>query len=238
MTRLGRLVPLAIIALGFVLFFVFDLDRFITLESLARHHAALLAFVGANPIAAWLVYVGLYVLVTGFSVPGATVMTLAGGVLFGTIIGALGSVIGATTGAAAIFLATRTALGEPLRARAGPWLMRLEAGFRRDAFNYLLTLRLIPIFPFFAVNLVPAFLGVPLRTFVLATFLGIIPGTVVFTSIGAGLGDLIATGETLTPGDLLSPEIVLGLAGLGLLSLAPVAYRRWRRRDTPPPPGG
>lgn len=227
-----RCLPLALIAAGCAAFFAFGLHGWITIEQFAQHRVELGNLVARHPLAAVLVYIVAYVVITAFSVPGASALTVFGGFLFGAAMTTAATVFGATLGATVLFLAARTALGESLRARAGPWARRLETGFRRDAFNYLLTLRLIPLFPFFAINLVSAVLGVGLRTFVITTFLGIIPGTFVFASIGAGLGDLIAAEGPFDPADLLAPEIVVGLVGLGLLALAPVVYRRLRR---PPP---
>ena len=112
----------------------------------------------------------------------------------------------------------------------GPWLGRLESGFQRNAFNYLLVLRLIPLFPFFVVNLVPAFLGVRLATYVAATFIGIIPATFVFSSVGAGLDSLFDSGREFSAAGILTPEIILALAGLAVLALLPVAYRKYKSR--------
>ena len=129
-----------------------------------------------------------------------------------------------------MFLIAKSALGDPLRARAGPFLKRMEAGFREDAFNYLLVLRLIPLFPFWIVNLVPAFLGVPLRTYVLGTFIGIIPGSFVFASVGAGIGSVLDSGQEFSPASVLTPQIVIALVGLALLALLPVVYRKLKAR--------
>jgi len=139
-------------------------------------------------------------------------------------------VVGATAGAVLLFLIARTALGEPLRARAGPWLSKMADGFRADAFNYLLVLRLVPIFPFWLVNLVPALLGVPLSTFALATAIGIVPGSLVYASVGAGLGVVLERGEEPDLGLLFEPAVLLPLLGLAALALLPVAWRRLRAR--------
>jgi uncharacterized membrane protein YdjX (TVP38/TMEM64 family) len=106
----------------------------------------------------------------------------------------------------------------------------MEAGFQENAFNYLLVLRLIPLFPFWIVNLVPAFLGVKLRTYMLGTLIGIIPGSFVFASVGAGLGSVLDSGQEFSPSSVLTPQIVIALIGLAVLALLPVAYRKWRRR--------
>ncbi|HEX7006901.1 MAG TPA: VTT domain-containing protein, partial [Alphaproteobacteria bacterium] len=144
--------------------------------------------------------------------------------------GTVFAVIGATAGATVLFLAARTALGETLRARAGPALKRMEDGFRRNGLSYLLVLRLVPIFPFWLVNLVPAFLNVPLRVYLLGTFVGIIPGTAVFAGVGNGLGALLAECRMPDLGVVFRPEILLPLLALAALALVPVLYRRWQAR--------
>lgn len=220
-----RLVPLLVVAAAIAAFFFFGLDRYVTFEALREHRHELLAFVAERPLLAILAYMLVYALAVALSLPGGLVLTIAGGFLFGLWLGTLIVVIAATIGAALIFLAARYALGDLLRARAGPFLKAMEEGFRRDAMSYLLVLRLVPLFPFFVVNLVPAFLGVPLRTYLLATFLGIIPGTFVFASVGAGLGSIFDSGQEFTAKGILTPEIILALTGLALLALIPVIYR-------------
>src|SRR5262249_6755980 len=133
-----------------------------------------------------------------------------------------------------LFLAARTAFRDLLRARAGPWLARLEQGFAENGLSYLLVLRLVPVFPFFVVNLVPAFLGLGLRTYVIGTLLGIIPGTFVYASLGAGLGSIFDSGGQCSLQHVLTPQLVLALLGLGLLAMLPIAYRRFTARRQPP----
>ena len=135
---------------------------------------------------------------------------------------------GATAGATIVFLIARSALGETLRAKAGPRIRRMEEGFRADALSYLLVLRLIPLFPFWLVNIVPAFLGVPVRTYVLGTFIGIIPGSFVYASVGNGLGAVFEAGGTPDLGIIFEPAILLPIVGLAVLALLPVAYRKVR----------
>lgn len=225
-----RWVPLAVIIAGLVAAFALGLDQYLSLEVLARERAALVAFIAEHRTTAVLAYLGVYAVAVALSIPGGLVLTLAGGFLFGVAIGATLAVVGATVGATLLFLAARTSLGETLRRRAGPWLGRLADGFRADGFSYLLTLRLIPVVPFWLVNLVPAILGMRLLPYVAATLLGIIPATVVFAGVGHGLGATLDAGADPDLGILLRPAILLPLLGLALLSLAPVAYRRWRRR--------
>jgi uncharacterized membrane protein YdjX (TVP38/TMEM64 family) len=153
--------------------------------------------------------------------------------LFGVWQGTAVVVVGATIGAVAIFLAARSLLADVLRAKAGrPWLAKMEAGFRQDAVSYMMVLRLVPGFRFFVVNLVPAFLGVSLRTFTLTTFFGIMPGTFVFALIGAGLGSVFDQAEAFTLKGALTPQIITALVGLAVLSLLPVAYKRIKSRPT------
>jgi uncharacterized membrane protein YdjX (TVP38/TMEM64 family) len=234
--RMRRLLPLAILVAALVAFFAFGLQDWFDLDQLRRHRLFFAEQVRNHYLLSLIAYVAVYALVVAVSVPGATVLTIAGGFLFGQFVGCAASVTAATTGAAALFLAARTALGEPLRSRAGPWLRRLEKGFAENALSYLLFLRLVPVFPFFAVNLVPAFLGVKLRTYLLGTFLGIIPGTFVYAAVGAGLGELFEAGAAISTAELLSPQIIVALAGLALLALVPVAYKKWAGRKSPGAP--
>jgi uncharacterized membrane protein YdjX (TVP38/TMEM64 family) len=180
--------------------------------------------------AAPLVFILVYALCTAFSLPTGLLLSTLGGFLFGTLWGGLFIVVGATLGATMLFLAARTVLGDVLRARAGPSLRKLEAGFRENALSYLLVLRLVPLFPFWLVNLAPAFLGVPTSTFIIGTFIGIIPGALVFASVGTGLGAILASGGTPDVSALLQPHVLLPIGGLVVLALIPVVLKRLRRR--------
>ncbi len=228
--RLRRLLPLGFLVLGAAAYFVLDLGRYLALDSLRENRAELLAFVAAHRIAALLAYVAIYVAVIAMSLPGGALMTITGGFLFGVVQASVGVVIGATSGATILFLIAKTALGDPLRAKAGPWLKALERGFEANALSYLLVLRLVPLFPFFVVNLVPAFLGVRLGTYVLATIIGITPAVVVYTTVGAGLGSILDSGEPFSPSSVLTPQVIAGLCGLAALALVPVIYKRFRAR--------
>ncbi|MEM7058226.1 MAG: VTT domain-containing protein [Pseudomonadota bacterium] len=216
-----RFLPIAIIAVGAIAAFIF-LREFISFSTLSENYQALTAWRDQNFFLAAVICMAVYILAVAFSVPGAVWLTLVVGFLFGTILGSVMVVVAATIGALAIFLAARTALGDSLRARAGAWITKMEEGFRRDEVSYLLIMRLVPVMPFFIANLVPAFLGARTFTYFWTTLIGIIPGTVVYVSIGAGLGTQLATG---TPPDLgvifewhvLGP--LLGLAGLAALPL-------------------
>jgi len=225
-----RLLPLAVLVLLIGAAFAFRIDRYLTLDALRDNRAALLAFVQANGVLAACAFVLVYAAVVALSVPGAAIMTLAGGFLFGIVLGASLTVIGATLGATLLFLIARSAAGDFLRQRAGPFLARMSDGFSKDAFFYLLFLRLVPAFPFWAVNLAPALLGMRLAPFVVATALGIIPGTVVYTAFGASLGQVFDAGGHVDLKTVFSPTLIAALIGLGLLALAPVVVKRFREK--------
>jgi uncharacterized membrane protein YdjX (TVP38/TMEM64 family) len=225
-----RTLPLLILGAGLAAFFAFGFDDYLSFEALRQNRVWLLEQVESSAAGAALAYMGIYILVVAFSLPGGAIMTIAGGFLFGQWIGTAYVVVAATIGASVVFLAARTALGDLLRAKAGPFLKKMEAGFRENALSYLLVLRLVPIFPFFVVNLVPAFLGVGLRDFVIATFFGIIPATFVYASVGAGLGSIFDEDSELSAGDILTPEIVTALVGLALLALLPVVYKKLKAK--------
>jgi uncharacterized membrane protein YdjX (TVP38/TMEM64 family) len=227
---LRRLAPLALLLAALGVFLALGLHDYLSFETLRQHRAQLLALVERHPLLAPLAFMAVYAAVVALSVPGGAILTIAGGFLFGIAPATLYVVVGATVGATLVFLIARTALGDSLRARAGPRIRRMEEGFRADALSYLLVLRLIPIFPFWLVNIVPAFLGVPLRTYVFGTFVGIIPGSFVYASVGNGLGAVFEAGQTPDLGIIFEPAILLPIVGLALLALLPVAYRRYKAR--------
>jgi uncharacterized membrane protein YdjX (TVP38/TMEM64 family) len=233
MTRsspIRRLAPLAVLLAAIAAFFALGLHHYLSFEALRQHREELLALVEQHPLLAPLAFMAVYAAVIALSVPGGAILTIAAGFLFGILPATLYVVASATIGAAIVFLIARTALGDALRARAGPRIRRMEEGFRQDALSYLLVLRLIPIFPFWLVNIVPAFLGVPLRTYVLGTLVGIIPGSFVYASVGNGLGAVFDAGETPDLGVIFEPAILLPIAGLAVLALLPVVYRRFKAR--------
>lgn len=227
----GRFVPLAILVAGLAAFFAFGLDRYISFEQLKLHREMLAGLVAEYGLLAAVACSLAYAAMTAFSIPGGAVATIVCGFLFGLWAGVAVVVTGATLGAIAVFLAARTALGDVLREKAGPGLRKMEEGFQKDALSYLLFLRLVPLFPFWLVNLVPAFLGVKLRTYAVATFFGIIPGSFVYISVGNGLGALLDAGETPNLGIIFKPQILLPIIGLAVLALIPVIYKRLRARN-------
>lgn len=241
-----RLAPFAIIVALTAVALTAGMQRELSLETLASYYLTLEDFVAAHGLAALVAFVAIYVAVVTLSIPGAIYLTVTGGLLFGAAAGATASFLGAAAGATLLFLLARTAFGEHLTRRAGPLAERLAEGFREDAFSYLLFLRLVPVFPFFLVNLVPAIVGVRLAPFVAATAIGIIPATVVFALLGSGLDSVIAAQaavfrECLAAGRVdcriafdvdsaLTPNLIAALVGLGVLALIPVAVKRLRSR--------
>lgn len=227
-----RLLPVAILLLGLALFLVFGVERHMTFETLSRNHAELTAWVRANGVLAALLFVLAYTAAVAFSLPVAVLATPLAGFLFGIWLGAALSIVGATLGSIAVFLAARHAFYDLFHARAGAMLARLEEGFRRDSFSYLLFLRLVPIFPFWLVNIVPALLGMRLDRYALATLIGIVPGAIVYASVGSGFGTLIDRGEMPDLGVIFEWHILLPLLGLAVLALLPAIYTRLRPSKT------
>ena len=221
-----RLLPLVAVGVAIGLVFALDLDRYLGFEALKSHRQTALDWYGRNPVLAVLGFMAGYALVVALSLPGAVWLTLIAGFLFGTVAATLYVVVAATIGALGIFLIARYALADFFHDRTGEIGRKMEAGFRENALSYLLVLRLVPLFPFWLVNLVPALLGVSARTFLIGTFLGIVPGTVVFCSVGNGLGVIFDSGGRPDLGIIFKPEILGPLLALAALSLVPVVYKR------------
>lgn len=225
-----RLLPLAILCAGLAAFFALGWHRYISFDTIRIHRGMLMDWVARWGAMSVVAFVLGYALMAAFSIPGGALATIVGGYLFGLWLGAAASVVGATLGAIAVFLAARTALADFLRAKTGGALRRMEDGFRNNAFSYLLVLRLVPVFPFWLVNLVPAFCGVTLRTYALATLIGIVPGSFVFASVGSGLGALLDRGEHPDLKIIFQWDILLPILGLALLALLPVLVRKLQQR--------
>ena len=228
----ARYLPLAGVLLVAVLGAV-TLRDYLSFEALAANREALLAFRDSHYLATVAVFIAAYVAIVAFSLPGATVATLTGGFLFATFPGALFNVIAATTGATLIFLAARWGLGERLSERmdaSSGTVKRIKAGIDANQWEMLFLMRLVPAVPFFVANLVPALVGVPLARFVITTFLGIIPGAVVYTSVGAGLGEVFARGETPNLGIIFEPHVLLPILGLAALAALPILLKALRGR--------
>ena len=226
---LKRFAPLLLIVAALVAAYALGWTDYLSLEQLRDRREALLGFVERQPVLSVAMFTAIYCLAVAISLPGALILTLSGGFLFGPVLGTAATVVGATAGAVVIFLAARSAFGDVLSRRAGPAAAKFEEGVRKNAFSYVVTLRLLPVFPFWLVNIGLALVDIPLRTYALATLVGVIPGTFVYSSLGAGLGSVFDRAEAPNLSVIFEPQILLPLLGLAALSLVPVLVRRFRR---------
>ncbi len=230
-----RFAPIAVVLAGLVLGYVMGWHHYLTLGYLGKSQDALKAIVTDHPMLAPAAFVVCYALAVAFSFPAASVLTIFGGFLFGWAFGAMLAVIAATIGATAVFLAARTAFGDYFKRRLGGVSARLAEGFEKDAFSFLLVLRLAPFIPFVVVNVAPAFFNVRLRTFVGATAIGIVPGALAYAWLGEGVNSVLAAakaaGRHASVKDLVTPEITTAFAALALVALiATVVKKRWKRK--------
>ena len=228
MKHIKRYFPLLIIITLSTTAWGLGLHHYLNFDMLRSHHHQLETYVSLQPLLSISLFMAVYILIVAISLPGATFMTLLGGLLFGQMIGTVSSVISATIGATILFVSARLASEDLLTRKAGPWIDKMKRGFQENAFYYLLTLRLIPIFPFVAINLVAAIFQVSLKTFLITTLIGIIPGSFVYVSLGSALKDVIVSTD-LSPKIVLEPKFIIAFAGLGVLSLLPVLYKRFHR---------
>lgn len=226
MSLTRRLVPILLLVAAFVAAWQFGWADQLSWADLSRHAAMLHRLVAEWPILAASTYILAYAVAVALSVPEGAALTVFGGVLFGTTMGGLLAIIGATCGAVALFLIVRNLLADAVAARAGKLIARIRPGLERDGFNYLLAIRLVPVVPFWLVNLAPALVGMRLGPYALATLIGIVPSTFVFASIGAGLAAVLASGGQPDLSEVLSLRVLLPLAALALLVLLPVILRR------------
>jgi uncharacterized membrane protein YdjX (TVP38/TMEM64 family) len=206
----------------------------LSLAALGSSRLSLMAFVHAHPIESLSAYVAVYCGCVALSLPTALLLTLAGGLLFGPWIGGGAAAFSCTVGATAVFLISRLAVGDAVESRTGPRARALAEDIRKDAFFYLLTLRLIPVTPFWLANVAAGLIAIPVRTFVAATFIGILPPSIVYAGVGSGLAVLFESGRTPTLHALITPRIALPLAGLAVLSVLPILYHRGRSRRAGP----
>ena len=204
-----KVIPIFVLAFGAVAFFFLDLDRYFSLAALEENRDFLSAWVTQAGAFSWLVYGGFYAFVTAFSLPGGAVMTIFGGFLFGPWLGGTLSVVGATVGATVVFLAARYALADLLKAKMGSNMLKMEKGFNENPLTYLLFLRLIPLFPFWLVNLIPALLHVPIKIYIFGTAIGIIPGTLIYSLLGDGVGALLEAGQDINLGIIFELRFLL-----------------------------
>lgn len=220
-SQIGKFIVLGLFALAIGAFFYFDLKQYLSLEALKANRDSLLAYTETHYTTAVVAFILLYCIQTAFSLPGAAIFTLAGGFLFGSFVGTLYVNVAATSGATLAFLAARYLLRDWVERKFGDRLGPIQEGFAKNAFSYLITLRLVPLFPFFLVNLVSGLTRIRLGTYVLATALGIIPGSFVFANAGRQLGTINSLGE------IASPRVLGAFALLGLLSLIPILYKKF-----------
>jgi uncharacterized membrane protein YdjX (TVP38/TMEM64 family) len=242
-TYAGPLVLLVLLAAGYT----FGLHDYLTLQSIAENRTALAAYTQQHIGLSLLIFILVYTVAVAVSFPGASVLTILAGLLFGWLTGGLAAIFAATLGATIVFQIAKSSFGDVLAKKAGPFLNRISSGFADDAFNYLLFLRLVPAFPFWLVNIAPALANVKLRIFVIATFLGIIPGTFAFASIGSGLDSIITAQQAahahclttkslaecpfeLSLSSLITTELLIAFAALGVVALIPVALKKWKTR--------
>jgi uncharacterized membrane protein YdjX (TVP38/TMEM64 family) len=227
--RLPLIIILAVAAIG-----AFTLRDYLSFQALADNRETLIAFRDANYLLTVLAFICAYVVIVGFSLPGASIATLTGGFLFATFPGALFNITGATIGATAIFMAARMGFGEKLGAKlesSDGAIKKIKDGIDENQWSMLFLIRLVPAVPFFIANLLPSFLEVPLHRFVISTFLGIIPGAVVYTSVGAGLGEVFARGETPNLGIIFEPHILFPILGLCALAALPIVIKAIRGKE-------
>lgn len=227
MKKLQKYIPIvALILLAYYVWFS-GIYSYISLETLKEHQNFLKNFVKENFVIASLLFSLLYFTIVSLSVPAATIMSLVGGFLFGQTVATICVVLSASSGACVVFLSTKFASRNSIKKRYGSWAQKMKDGFEENAFLYMLTLRLMPIFPFVIINIVSGILQIKLKTFFFGTLVGIIPITYIHVSLGVAMQTLLNE-DNFTPESLLSPEIFIALFGLGMLAFLPIIYRRLR----------
>lgn len=226
-----RFLPLVIILFGMAAVYFSGIYRYLTFDSLRAYHQSLKEFVAIHPVSVPVLYIFAYIALTALSVPGGVFLTLLGGYLFPQPLSTIYVVFSASCGAIIIFLAARTALGDSLKKKAGPFLKKMEKGFRDNVVSYLLFLRFVPIFPFWIVNLASAFFRVPLRTFVWTTVVGITPGSFVFTLAGGGLEKIFETQQAFSISAVLNTQLKIALILLGVLALVPILLKKLKKNS-------
>ena len=223
--KLNRFLPISILLTGLLGAFFFGWAEYISLETIRTNKEELRQFIQAKYATSVFIFIFIYAFTTACCIPGAAILSLTGGYLYGVSLGATFSLTGATIGACSLYFAARTALGDSLKSRAGSAIMSMQEGFKKNSFSYMLFLRLVPVFPFFLVNLVPAFLQVRFSIYFFASVIGMVPGAVAFSLTGAGLDKILLNSDSFDISSLITNELMLGLIGLGILALLPVFYR-------------
>jgi uncharacterized membrane protein YdjX (TVP38/TMEM64 family) len=246
--RFGRWGPFLGLGLAMAIAYYFDLQTYLSLDYLIGKRVFLQSYVAEHLALSIFIYALVYVAVVALSLPGASILSIAGGFIFGWMLSAPITIVAATIGATAVFQIVKSSLGESVAKRATSYVNRLSDGFAQDAFNYLLFLRLVPVFPFFAVNAVAGLCRVSLRSFTLGTFIGIIPGAYIFAWVGSGLGNVISTQMAqheicvakdglnncpyeISISSLITPQLFIALTALGLLALVPVVFKKFKAQQ-------
>ncbi|PTS83232.1 MULTISPECIES: TVP38/TMEM64 family protein [unclassified Caulobacter] len=233
---LRRYGPVALLVALLVTALVSGLAEHLSLEELRAQGESLREFARQRPVLSVLIYLTVYVATVSISLPGALILSLSGGYLFGPFLGGAAAVSGATGGSTVVYLVCKTAFGDFLRRWKNPLLLKVEDGFRENAFAYLLTLRLIPAFPLLLVNVAAGLMEVPFGTFLSASFLGMLPSSFVYAGIGSGLGHVFAQSGPVSLDSLMSPRVYLPIIGMGALAFLPPLWRHWRRGRVAPAP--
>jgi len=228
---LKKLTPILFLILGLILFLLYDVHQIFELKTLNLYHGELVTWASKLGVRAWFIFIGFYIVLVAVSLPGATLMTVIGGLVFGPFLGGILAIIGGTVGAVIIFLAARYAFSDFFRFRLGSIPDKMEEAFKENALSYLLILRLIPIFPFWLVNLAPAFLNISIRVYSLATLVGIIPGTFIYSILGDRFGLLLTTEEEIYLGIIFEPRFLVPLVAFATLILLPLIYKKLKTRS-------
>ena len=229
---IGRLAPLVVLAAGVIAFFALGLDDYVTQQALKDNRGALAAWRSDWGVFAFLGFGAIYAAFVALSLPAGAVLTVSSGFLFGAIAGGAVALIAASVGAVTVMMIARYVFADIFRQKLGDRLTKFEQGFKDDAWSYLLVLRLIPLFPFFVVNVAPAFFAIPVRTYLWTTVVGAAPATFVYASVGAGVGAVFDAGGEADLAIIATWPILGPLLGLAALSLLPVVYKKVKARRT------
>lgn len=230
MQKIKRYLPLAVIILLVIVVYATGVTHYLTFESLKKYYMSIQSYAEQHAVLTPFLFILIYIALTALSIPGAVFLSLLGGFIFSQPFSTLYVVFSATIGAALLFLAARFALRDFFKKKAGPTLKKMEKGFKENAVSYLLFLRFVPIFPFWLVNLAPAFFQVSLATFIWTTFVGIIPGSFVFTEAGSGIAEIFEKNESFSVSALFNTKVKIALIGLGIISLIPIVYKKIKKK--------
>ena len=231
MIHIKKFIPIVILIILIGVAYFMGLGKYVTYDNLKAHHTTLKIFVGAHPFLTPLIFIGFYIVMAALSLPGGAFLSLFGGFLFPQPFSTIYVVIGATIGAALIFLAARSALGEILYKKTGTVFSKMEKGFKENAISYLFFLRFAPLFPFWIVNLAAAFFRVGFWTYLWTTFIGIAPGSFVFTQAGTGLSSIFETGQEFSLATVFNMQIRIALIALGIFALIPILVKKFRKKN-------